>query len=93
MKLLPAAWSDGEVRGLRARGGFELAIRWRGGALNRAAVRAYTGGRCRLRSTTPIRVTSKGEAVPVTQPESDVVEFATQPDQVYDVIQKKSPQP
>ena len=48
LPALPAAWPDGEVRGLRARGGFELDVSWRGGKLTTAALRSKLGGPCRL---------------------------------------------
>lgn len=48
LPALPAAWSDGEVRGLKARGGFEIDIRWRGGVPVRAAVRSAAGGDCKV---------------------------------------------
>ena len=44
LPALPAAWPDGEVRGLRARGGYEVDIAWQGGRLVRTTVRAVAGG-------------------------------------------------
>jgi alpha-L-fucosidase 2 len=49
--LLPAcpkAWPDGGVRGLCARGGFELAFSWRGGELQRLSIASKNGGSTEL---------------------------------------------
>jgi alpha-L-fucosidase 2 len=49
LPALPGAWPTGVVRGLRARGGFELDIAWRDGALETVQVRSATGGNGLLR--------------------------------------------
>ncbi|MDT7838356.1 glycoside hydrolase family 95 protein [Aquabacterium sp. OR-4] len=40
LPALPAAWPDGAVRGLRARGGYALDLAWRAGRLHTARLRA-----------------------------------------------------
>ncbi|NGZ77836.1 glycoside hydrolase family 95 protein [Saccharibacillus alkalitolerans] len=50
LPALPAAWADGSVRGLRARGGFTVALEWRGGQLRSAEIAADRSGTVRLRA-------------------------------------------
>ncbi len=49
LPALPAAWSDGRVRGLCTRGGCMVDIDWSGGRLSRAEIRAERPVRFRLR--------------------------------------------
>ena len=49
LPALPDAWPSGSVRGMRARGGFEVAIAWNDGRLRSAELKAPRGGRAVLR--------------------------------------------
>jgi len=79
LPALPAAWPAGEVRGLCARGGFEIDLVWRDGRLERATVRSRLGGTCRVRLPADTRVT---EGPPGMTAAADGVEFATRVGQV-----------
>ena len=54
LPALPSVWKDGEVKGLVARGGFELDMTWKNGKVTRLAVKSRIGGNCRLRSLNPL---------------------------------------
>jgi len=50
LPALPDAWADGEVSGLRARGGFEITdMQWKGGKLIKVQIKSLLGGNCRIR--------------------------------------------
>jgi len=65
LPALPSRWSSGEIKGIIARGGFEMDIKWSNGKVERITVKSRIGGNCRLRSQTPLRckglIVAKGE--------------------------------
>jgi alpha-L-fucosidase 2 len=65
LPALPKAWPNGSVKGLRARGGFELDIEWKDGMLVNVTVCSLAGGTCRLRygAATKDLSMAKGQSV------------------------------
>ena len=55
LPALPAAWHEGSVKGLRARGGFVVNEQWSDNKLKQATITSTIGGVLRLRSYQPLK--------------------------------------
>jgi alpha-L-fucosidase 2 len=55
LPALPKDWPKGSVKGLRARGGYEVSIAWQDGKLTTASVRSLLGRQATIRSGAEVR--------------------------------------
>lgn len=55
LPALPEAWNHGEVSGLKARGNFEVDMKWDNNRLESAVIKSHIGGPLRIRSYVPLK--------------------------------------
>jgi alpha-L-fucosidase 2 len=80
LPALPSNWKNGSIKGLRARGGFEVAIDWNNGKLTNAIIKSTIGGTCTIRTKNPVIITAakaKTQKVPFYNTVNYITTFET----------------
>jgi alpha-L-fucosidase 2 len=85
LPALPAAWHEGHVSGLRARGGFVVDIEWHDGRLARAIIRSTRRGECRLRTPDAVLVSTAAGVLPTTRIAPTGISFMMEAGVSYEV--------
>ncbi len=56
LPALPSVWKIGSIKGLRARGGFEVNMKWADNQLERAEIFSSLGKECTIRTNIPVTI-------------------------------------
>ncbi|MEV4101728.1 glycoside hydrolase N-terminal domain-containing protein [Nonomuraea sp. NPDC049649] len=88
LPALPPAWPAGTVRGLRGRGGHTVDVTWSSGGATEILLRYDRDGTVDVRArmfagTYEVADTTTGAAVPVAEPEDDVIRLTGQAGRTY----------
>ncbi len=85
LPAIPKVWKSGSVRGLRARGGFEVSIDWSNDYMDHAEFISLLGNECKVRTAAPVKL--KGSNT--SSKESGygfVISFKTEKGKKYELV-------
>ena len=82
LPCLPVQWAYGSVRGLKARGNFEVEMNWGDGKLTLAEIKSGSGVLCRVKAHGEFRVLCRGKRIE-SAIEDGVLSFETTAGAIY----------
>ena len=86
LPALPEHWKQGAVQGIRARGGYTIAISWEQGRLKRAEIEAKYSGVCRLRTLEPIKIIYEDKEITSKSVGNNLIEFDAKAGEKYIIL-------
>jgi alpha-L-fucosidase 2 len=86
LPALPKAWPSGSVKGLKARGGFEVDMTWEDSKVATLTIKSTLGKRCRIRSATPLKMAEGGLKPSIKSIDANVMEFDTKAGKTYTLV-------
>lgn len=96
LPAIPSAWESGSVRGIVARGGFELSIQWAGQVPSEITILSHNGGTCviQFEAGKEFSVTdSSGNLVPYETVRENRILFETMQNESYTILNSYLEQP
>ena len=88
LPALPDAWANGSVRGLLARGNFEISMKWENSSVTEATILSKNGGTATVQFKNAALATvmdSKGNVLPLKSLSNDRASFETVANETYTI--------
>ncbi|SEB09708.1 glycoside hydrolase family 95-like protein [Pedobacter hartonius] len=85
LPALPKAWAEGSIKGLKARGGFEVDMKWKEQQLNTASVKSLLGEECIIHTSVPVKVMGT-DIVTKKVPDGYQISFKTLKGKTYSLL-------
>jgi alpha-L-fucosidase 2 len=86
LPALPDEWNDGDFKGICARGGFELNMKWEDQEITKVEILSKYGNLCRINAGGKVRVTKDGKSVRYKSNDDGSLAFETSAGGVYTLI-------
>lgn len=88
LPALPDEWKSGVIKGLKARGNYEVGISWAEHKLAKASITSVAGGICKVRSNWPFKLAGNAASAK-KDGESYLLSFQTQKGKTYQLLADK----
>jgi alpha-L-fucosidase 2 len=86
LPALPKAWEEGNIKGICARGGFEINIDWKNNKLLSSQIYSKVGNSCRVRTDVPVKVLEGERVIFSNEDKGYNIEFNTEKGKTYTLI-------